>query len=190
MAATKSALDLFAMMSEETSSRENYLRKNKMKRQVPVDILYKKKQRVETDEKLARDLHQAINSSPRTIKNSSTSDIKSSKPKRLVKSLSSQKLRYNNDGIMWDGHRPPESNVNGTTTKLYDEGSAQGAYVVRLDEDISNSSKIDKYNMTNGGEISSPLGEKMKDVLEDPSSLGRKRARIKQKKVATKCLQL
>lgn len=183
MAAAKSALDLFAMMSEETSSRENYLRKNKMKRQVPVDILYNKKQRVETDEKLARDLHRAINSSPRTIKNSSTSDIKSSKHKRLVKSLSSQKLRYNNDGIMWDGHRPPVSNVNGTTAKLYAEGSAQAAYVVRIDEDISNSNKVDKYKMTNGGAVSSPSGEKMKDVLEDPCSLGRKRGRIKQKKL-------
>lgn len=183
LAAAKSALDLFGMMSEETSSRENYLRKNKMKRQVPVDILYNKKQRVETDEKLARDLHRAINSSPRTTKNSSTADLKSVKHKRLLKSLSSQKLRYNNEGTMWEGHRPPVSNGNGTTDKLYSEGSAQGTYVVRIDEDISKSNKVDKYKMTNGEAVSSPSGEKMKEVLEDPSSLGRKRGRIKQKKL-------
>ncbi|KAK1385484.1 hypothetical protein POM88_023219 [Heracleum sosnowskyi] len=126
MAAAKSALDLLETMSE-ISSREKYLRKNKIKRQVPVDMLYNKKQRVEHDAELARDLHQAINSSTGTVKTCSISNLKSAEQKRLVKSLSSQKLKYNNGG-----HSPPASNGNGQTDKLYD--SAQGAYDYRIDE--------------------------------------------------------
>lgn len=175
MAAAKSALDLFVTMSE-TSSREKYTRKNKIKGQVPVDRLYNKKQRVEHDAELARDLHRAINSSPRTVKTSSIPDLKSVGHKRLVKSLSLQKLKNNNGG-----HSPPESNGNGQTDKLYSDGSAQGAYNYRIDENISKLDKADQSKMTN--RVSSFCGGKMKEALEDPVSFGRKRGRIKQKKL-------
>ncbi|KAL1820298.1 hypothetical protein DCAR_0416628 [Daucus carota subsp. sativus] len=176
MAAAKSALDLFATMSEERSSREKYTRKNKMKRQVPVNMLYDKKQRVETDAELARDLHRAINSSPRTVKNSSVPDLKSVEHKRLVKRLSSEKLKYNNGG-----HSPPRSNGNGQTDKLCSDGSAQGAYAYRINENISKLDEGDHSNMTN--RVSSFCGGKMKEVLEDPVGFGRKRGKIKQKKL-------
>lgn len=176
MAAAKSALDLLATMSEETTSREKHMRKNKMKRQVPVDMLYNKKQRVETDAELARDLHRAINSSPRTVKNSSTPEPKSVEHKRLVNSLSSQKLKYDNGG-----HSPPVGDGNGQTDKLYSDGSAQGAYVDRIDENISKSNKIDQLKMTNG--VPSFCGGEMKEALEDPINFGKKRGRIKQKKL-------
>lgn len=175
MAAAKSALDLFATMSE-TSSREKYMRKNKMKRQVPVDMLYTKKQRVEHDAELARDLHRAINSSPRTVKTSSIPDLKSVEHKRLVKSLSLQKLKYNNGGPS-----APVSNRNGQTDKLYSCGSTQGAYDHRIDENMSKLDKVDQSKMTN--RASSFCGVKMKEASEDPVSFGRKRGRIKQKKL-------
>lgn len=175
MAAARSALDLLANMPE-TSSREKYMRKNKMKRQVPVDMLYNKKQRVEHDAELARDLHRAINSSPRTVKTSSIPDLKSVEHKRLVKSLSSQKLKYNNGGLS-----PPVSNGNGKTDKLYSYGSVQGACDYRIDENISNLDKADQSKMTN--RVSSFCRGKMKETLEDPLSFGRKRGRMKQKKL-------
>ncbi|KAL8134145.1 uncharacterized protein LOC141712814 isoform X2 [Apium graveolens] len=175
MAAAKSALDLFAIMPE-TSSREKYMRKNKMKRQVPVNILFNKKQRVEHDAELARDLHRAINSSPRTVKTSSIPDLKSVEHKRLVKSLSLQKLKYNNGGPS-----PPVSNGNGQTDKLYSYGSAQGAYDYRIDENISKLDKADQSKMTD--RVSSFYGGKMKESMEDPVSFCRKRGRIKQKKL-------
>lgn len=175
MAAAKSALNLFATMSE-TSSREKYVRKNKMKRQVPVDMLYNKKQRVEHDAELARDLHRAINSSPRTVKTLSIPDLKSVEHKRLVKSLSLQKLKYNNGE-----HSPPASNGNGQTDKLYSDGSPQGARDYRIDENISKLDKADQSKITN--RVSSFCGGKMKEALEDPVSFGRKRGRIKQKKL-------
>lgn len=175
MAAAKSALDMFATMSE-TSSRGKYTRKNKMKRQVPVDMLYNKKRRVEHDAELARDLHRAINSSPRTVKTSSVPDLKSVERKGLLKSLSSQKLKYNNGE-----HSPPASNGNGQTVKLYSNGSAQGAYDCRIDDNISKLNKADQSKMTN--RVSSFCGGKMKEALEDPVTFGRKRGRIKQKKL-------
>ncbi|KAK1361590.1 Toxin CSTX-10 like [Heracleum sosnowskyi] len=175
MVAAKSALDLLATMSE-ISSREKYLRKNKIKTQVPVDILYNKNLRVEHDAELARDLHRAINSSTRTVKTCSIPNLKSVEQKRLVKSLSSQKLKYNNRG-----HSPHASNGNGQTDKLYSDDSSQGAYDYRIDEKISKLDKADQSKITN--RVSSFCGEKMKEAVEDPVSSGRKRGRIRQKKL-------
>ncbi|XP_042972944.1 uncharacterized protein LOC122304743 [Carya illinoinensis] len=77
MAAAKSALDLVASFTEEAASKEKYLKKNRLKKHLPVWLLYKKYQPIEnnkTDEELACKLHQAINSSPRISKNASSSD--------------------------------------------------------------------------------------------------------------------
>ncbi|KAE8715892.1 putative srpk [Hibiscus syriacus] len=75
VAAAKSALDIAAKFSEETVNKERHLKKNKLKKHVPVQLLYKKNEPIgspRTDEELARKLHRDINSSPRISKNSST----------------------------------------------------------------------------------------------------------------------
>ncbi|XP_047318091.1 uncharacterized protein LOC124921468 [Impatiens glandulifera] len=85
IAAARDAIELSAMISEESRRRIRCTKKynkskSKMKKkQVPVQALYNKHRSVEnlnTDEELARKLHQAINSSPRISKNSPPSNSK------------------------------------------------------------------------------------------------------------------
>lgn len=62
MAAAKRALDLAASISEDEENKERYLKKNR------IQTLYNKKRAIDksrTDEELARNLHRAMNSSPR-----------------------------------------------------------------------------------------------------------------------------
>ncbi|KAL1565540.1 hypothetical protein AAHA92_07745 [Salvia divinorum] len=83
VAAAKTALDLVAILSDEAANKEKLLKKNKMKKHVTVEALYnKKKNSARTDEELARNLHRAINSSPRILKSPSGSDAKIHKHKR------------------------------------------------------------------------------------------------------------
>ncbi|XP_042057479.1 uncharacterized protein LOC121802018 [Salvia splendens] len=83
VAAAKTALDLVAILSEETGNKEKLLKKNKMKKHVTVEALYsKKKNSARTDEELAHNLHRAINSSPRILKSPPSADAKSHKHKR------------------------------------------------------------------------------------------------------------
>ncbi|XP_042065033.1 uncharacterized protein LOC121808547 [Salvia splendens] len=83
VAAAKTALDLVVILSEETGNKEKLLKKNKMKKHVTVEALYsKKKSSARSDEELARNLHRAINSSPRILKSPPGSDAKSHKHKR------------------------------------------------------------------------------------------------------------
>ncbi|XP_042954606.1 uncharacterized protein LOC122291020 [Carya illinoinensis] len=113
MAAAKSALDLVASFSEEAASKEKYLKKNRLKKHLPVRLLYKKKyQPIEnnkTDEELAHKLHRASNSSPRISKNASSSDWKGHKHKKPKSSVSSEKIRVSNRGTLLEGHLPSMS---------------------------------------------------------------------------------
>ncbi|XP_050227551.1 uncharacterized protein LOC126677121 [Mercurialis annua] len=82
VAAAKSALAMVAAFPEEASRKERYLKRNKLKKHVQVQLLYEKHQPVKNcrdDEELARKLHRVMNSSPRTSKNSSSSEIKGHK---------------------------------------------------------------------------------------------------------------
>ncbi|KAH0970951.1 hypothetical protein GBA52_023107 [Prunus armeniaca] len=57
VAAAKSALELVASFSEDVGCKEKYLKKNKLKKHVPVQLLYKKYQPIENckkDEELVR----------------------------------------------------------------------------------------------------------------------------------------
>lgn len=171
MAAAKSALELVANVSEE-----RYLRKNKLKKHVPVKMLYNKK-KGNTDEELARKLHQAINSSPRISKNSPTSDLKNYKHKRL-KNLPHEETRVPNGVIV-----PCMSNGNGVVGEVDSEDSVQESYMVRVDENTSKFNKADRRKMENEEPVTSHSKRKIGEELEDTFGLGRKRGRIKQKKL-------
>ncbi|KAA8532075.1 hypothetical protein F0562_006783 [Nyssa sinensis] len=162
VAAAKTALELVANVSEDTAFKERYLKKNKTKKHVPVQTLYNKQQRIEnckTDEELARKLHQAMNSSPRISKYSSTSDLKSHKHKRLKRLSTSGKTRVCNGG------------------------SSQEVCTGRVDENTSKFNKADQLKMDNGEVETSQSKDKMWEALDDTCSSSRKRGRIKQKKL-------
>ncbi|KAK2975688.1 hypothetical protein RJ640_027791 [Escallonia rubra] len=181
VAAAKSALELVATVSGEIQYEDRYSKKNKMKKHVQVQKLYNKKGS-KTDEEVARNLHRAINSSPRISKNSSTSDLKSHKHKRL-KMASPEKVRVPN-GVLVRGRYPPStSNGNGVVGAVASEGSTRHAFMVRVDENTSKYNKADRLKMDNGEPVSFHSKEKMEEALEDTCSLGRKRGRIKQKKL-------
>lgn len=107
MAAAKRALDLVASISEDEENKERYLKKNPMKKHLPVQRSYSKKRLLDnpkTDEELARSLHRVINSSPRILK--CPPGLKSSKNKRL---------KLNGNGFMSEGH---DVRVDASTSKF------------------------------------------------------------------------
>ncbi|RAL53065.1 hypothetical protein DM860_016300 [Cuscuta australis] len=68
IAAARAALELVSISDEEAASRHSQSKKNKTKKHVAVHALYDKNRGVDscrTDEELAKNLHRAINSSPR-----------------------------------------------------------------------------------------------------------------------------
>ncbi|KAM7523961.1 hypothetical protein LguiA_013863 [Lonicera macranthoides] len=170
MDAAKSALEMVAIVNEETNCKDrNLKKKNKLKRHIPVQMLYSKSN-CKTDEELARKLHQAINSSPRISKNSSSSDLKGHKHRRLRKSLSlPEKTRV--------------SNGNGITGEVDSGSSTREAYAVRVDENTSKFNKDERLNLENGKGVTIHSEAKNGDSLEDMNNVGRKRGRIKQKKL-------
>lgn len=84
VAAAKSALELVASFSQETTSKDRHLKKNKLKKHVPVQQLYKKHRPIEN----RRKDEVFINSSPRM----SSSEWKGHKHKR-PRSLSFEKSK-------------------------------------------------------------------------------------------------
>lgn len=174
VAAAKSALDLVASISEETSIKGKHQKKNKLKKHVPVQLLYKKYQPVEncgTDEELARRLHRAINSSPRISKHSPGSDSKNHKRKKLKISPPTEK-----SGI---------ANCNGDVTEggMDCEGSNEEPLTVKLDDKMLKSTKPDEVEVNSVEAESSHSKEKTFEASDDVCINGRKRGRIKQKKL-------
>ncbi|CAN6541390.1 hypothetical protein C1H46_008210 [Malus baccata] len=176
VAAAKSALDLVASFSEEAAGKEKHLKKNKLKKHVPVQLLYKKYQPIENckkDEELARKLHRAINSSPRITKNSSTADGKGHKHKKPKISHGSEKVRVPNGVIVLEqgpastcnGHSVADNvNVEGTIQDMYENGGPDRAGRMEMDN----------------GEAESSRTEKNWDAA---STTGKKRGRVKLKKL-------
>ncbi|GFS39398.1 hypothetical protein Acr_00g0079810 [Actinidia rufa] len=184
IAAAKNALKLVATVSE--ISKERYSKKNRLKKHVPVHMLYNKRQPAEksnVDEELARKLHRAINSSPRISKHSSTSESKSSKHKRLKVLPPQEKPRVSNGGIAWEGNRPSTSNGNGVTVEVDSESSIHKAYTLRVDENKSKFSKSDWLKMDRGEAERRHSKKKNLESSDETYSIGRKRGRIKQKKL-------
>lgn len=172
MAAAKKALEFVATIDDQeiSSSAEQQLKKNKTKKQVEVQVLYNnKKPRLENgktnDEELARQLHQAINSSPRISKGGLPSDVKSHKHKKLK--ISSENGRINNGSIVGEGISPSS-----------DRGSKPLERVTSVGKEVENASKS-KVENGNAERIQS----KAKSSEEDIAILGRKRGRMKQKKL-------
>ncbi|XAR58062.1 hypothetical protein NMG60_11026419 [Bertholletia excelsa] len=182
IAAAKSALELVATVSEAAASRETYLKKNKMKKHLPVQMLYNKDQHVEncrTDEELARKLHRAMNTSPRICKNPSISEPRN---KRLKGLYTTEKTRVPN-GVTSLGGNPPTSNGNGVTRKVDSEGSLRQACGDGLGENTLEVKQANWFKTDKGEVETSNSKEKRLESLDDTCNIGRKRGRIKQKKL-------
>ncbi|KAL7107076.1 hypothetical protein ACP275_06G031300 [Erythranthe tilingii] len=92
VAAAKNALDLVAALSEES---DKFQKKNRTKKHVPVQALYNKKKKgkgkgkgkasCRSDEEMARELHKAINSSPRTLRKSPDADSSKNRKNKKMK---------------------------------------------------------------------------------------------------------
>ncbi|GAB4847630.1 hypothetical protein Ancab_026691 [Ancistrocladus abbreviatus] len=186
VAAAKTALDLVASVSEEIGSSDRHQKKNKLKKQVPVQLLYKKYQPVEnsrTDEELARRLHRAINSSPRILKHSPGSDTKNHKHKKLKISPINDKVRFANGITLKEGNCPAGESGDEIGGEMDSKGSNEESYIVKLDDKASKSSTFDQVEINNREAESSQIKERNFDPSDDTITNGRKRGRIKQKKL-------
>ncbi|KAK7406936.1 hypothetical protein VNO78_08572 [Psophocarpus tetragonolobus] len=184
VATAKRALDLVASFSEEAvSSKERNLKKNKLKKHLPVHLLYKKNQPIEncgTDEELARKLHRAMNSSPRISKNSPNSDSKGSKHKK-PRNSSSIEMTDDSDARMAFGQDCLSLN-NGHTVvgKVDSEGSIQEVCSNKEDKKGYRYDRSSQMEIDNEEAESSQSKEKNS---EDLTSVGKKRGRVKLKKL-------
>ncbi|KAL6274232.1 hypothetical protein ACE6H2_024924 [Prunus campanulata] len=184
VAAAKSALELVASFSEDVvGCKEKYLKKNKLKKHVPVQLLYKKYQPIENckkDEELARKLHRAINSSPRISKNSSSTDSKGHKHKKPKIVHSSEKVRVSNGGIELEQNPEPACNGHAVAGKVNVEGTILELYKNKAEEKAYRHDKAGRLEMDNGEAESSQMKEKSWD---DMCTSGKKRGRVKLKKL-------
>ncbi|CAA2972422.1 Hypothetical predicted protein [Olea europaea subsp. europaea] len=200
VAAAKSALELVASLSDESANKEKYLKKNKMKKHVPVQTLYNKHRGISSckkDEELARKLHSAINSSPRISKNFPSSDLKNHKHKRL-KSSASERTCVDSGGSACERNQSSMSNGNGSVGKIHTEGLVKEVDKTMVDLNTSKFNNDDQPKLENGegsqhkydkaerlkseNEVTGTLNSK-ENFLESLDSFGKKRGRIKQKKL-------
>ncbi|XP_043709688.1 uncharacterized protein LOC122658691 isoform X2 [Telopea speciosissima] len=196
-AAAKSALELVASVSEKTSCKDRSIRKSKPKKHVPVQLLYKKRQPVENckaDEELARRLHRAMNSSPRISKNSDGSACKihiNDNPKNLHEL---DKPMFS-DGVLLSEGNPPsiceknavasEVNCRGSILKVgnTDKVSERGLESKPLVCTKANCLEMDMFPSAREA-VTTYLKKKHGQISEDTGTTGRKRGRIKQKKLS------
>ncbi|KAG6596283.1 hypothetical protein SDJN03_09463, partial [Cucurbita argyrosperma subsp. sororia] len=184
VAAAKSAMDLVASISEEAAYKEIKQRKNKLKKHVPVQFLYTKYQPLEntrTDEEMARKLHQAINSSPRILKNSSGSDARGHKHKKLKTSPGSEKIMVSNCGISQELEPTPTCNGHAKTNEAVSECSFQEVYKLKSDEKTIKYEKNNQSQMDTG---EAETSQKEKKTCDDISVTGKKKGRVKLKKLS------
>lgn len=189
VAAAKSALDLVAILSDETSIKERFLKKNKMKKHVTVEALYNKNKgstNCRTDEELARNLHRVINSSPRILKNTSGSDVKNHRHKRLKSSAASGRTSITSGDPVGEGDGPSaaKSNGNGVVGEVDAGSSVKKIDVIMVDLNASKHDNGDQLKLDNGEGSRLSKTERLKlDDGEVLDSFGKKRGRIKQKKL-------
>ncbi|XP_073126478.1 uncharacterized protein [Henckelia pumila] len=189
MAAAKLALELVDILSDKMADEDKCLKKNKMKKHVPVQELYNKNKETtncRTDEELARKLHQVINSSPRILKNSSGSDTMMHKHKKL-------KLK---SSVFSNQPSMVTSNSNGVAARVETEGPIKEIDMIMVDLNLSKSEKDQQPGASDGEECrpikTGHLKLKYNDVETPPlkdsfseslDSISKKRGRIKQKKL-------
>ncbi|XP_020206645.1 uncharacterized protein LOC109791723 [Cajanus cajan] len=181
--AAKRALDLVASLSEEAAGKERNLKKNKSKKHLPVQLLYKKNQPVEncrTDEELARKLHRAMNSSPRISKNSPNSDSKGSKHKKPRSSSSLEISEGTESGVAFGQDCLSLNNEHAIAGKIDSEGSIQEACSSKKDKKVVKYDRPSRVEIDNREAESSMLKGKN---CEDSSPIGKKRGRVKLKKL-------
>ncbi|TKY58376.1 hypothetical protein E2542_SST15435 [Spatholobus suberectus] len=181
--AAKSALDLVASFSEEAVSKEKNLKKNKSKKHLPVQLLYKKNQPIEncrTDEELARKLHRAMNSSPRISKNSPNSDSKGSKHKKPRSSSSFEITEGSEPGVAFGQDCLSLNNEHAIASKIDSEGSIQEVCSSKKDKKVVKYDRPSQLEIDNGEAES---GQSRGKNCEDSSPIGKKRGRVKLKKL-------
>ncbi|KAK7379690.1 hypothetical protein VNO78_34379 [Psophocarpus tetragonolobus] len=183
VAVAKRALDLVASFSEAAVSKERNLKKNKSKKHLPVQMLYKKNQPIDncwTDEELARKLHRAINSSPRISKNSPNSDSKGSKYKKHRSSSSFEMTDGSESGGAFGQDCLSLNNEHAIAGKIDSEGSIQEVCSSKKDKKGVKYDKPSQLEIDNGEAESSQTKGKN---CEDSSPIGKKRGRVKLKKL-------
>ncbi|XP_027346713.1 uncharacterized protein LOC113858323 isoform X2 [Abrus precatorius] len=183
VAAAKSALDLVASFSEEAVNKERSLKKSKSKKHLPVQLLYKKNQPIEncrTDEELARKLHRAMNSSPRISKNSPNSESKGSKHKKPKSSSSFEINEVSESGVAFGQDCLSLNNGHAIAGKIDSEGSIQEVCSSKKDKKGVKYDKSSQLEIDNGEAESSQSKGKN---CEDLSPVGKKRGRVKLKKL-------
>lgn len=197
MAAAKSAIKLVDTISDEVMSRDKYSKKNKMKKHVPVQMLYKGTKNCKTDEDLAQTLNRTINSSPRISKNS-TSDSRNHNHKRVKVSSTSEDAKHRSGSTSREGNRSSTSDGVDIAEIKLSNGLSQEKELIRLDSSIaklkkaghrkmengesSQSVKADCLNMENGKGEPMNSKEKFGESADDTCNIGKKRGRMKQKK--------
>lgn len=197
VAAAKKALELVAAISEETDTIDTYLKKIKIKKNVPVQTLNSKQKgsrNFRNDEELARNLHRSMNSSGRISKNSLTGDMSSHKPKTPSPS---KKPKLCTGGTITKGDQSPKSNGHGLVGHLGPEVSGQkrdmagvvlsvsksndGDKLKMVNQEAPQSNKADKLNVENGNIETDHLDQRCISSPDDPSSKGGKKVKHKQK---------
>lgn len=193
-AAAKSALDLVATLSEESANKYKRQKKNKMKKHMPVQALYSKKKghaNSRTDEEVARKLHRDINSSPRILKTSPGADLNNHKNKKLKSYASSGRTAIHYEVPNGVGNQP-FTNSNGVR-KVETGGPSKGTDMTLVDLNTSEHERDREVSLDNGegwrpgdhnrSENGEVQGSSNDNLSESPDGFGRKRVRIKQKKL-------
>ncbi|CAA7022054.1 unnamed protein product [Microthlaspi erraticum] len=156
VAAAKSALELFASFPAETAKEKSPRMKNKQKKHVPVQLLYSKGAAANDD--LARRLHRAIDNSPRVA-----DEVLA---RRVLRDCGSGSHRSKKQKSVVDYEN------RAVTSTMYDGHDVAGV----VDSDSSNDEGGERRRV-NGKLV---LKEK---TGEESSSLGRRRGRVKLKKL-------
>lgn len=186
VAAAKSALDLVASFSEDAiNNKERNLKKNKSKKHLPVQLLYKKNKPIENcrkDEELARKLHRAMNSSPRISKTPPKSDSKGSRSKRPRSSSSFEITEGSECGMAVGQDCLSLNNGHAIGGKIDSEGSNQEVCSSKKDKKVIKYDRSSQIEIDNGEAESSRSKPKNYEDSHSPP-IGKKRGRTKLKKL-------
>uniref|UniRef100_A0A7N0UGJ8 Uncharacterized protein n=1 Tax=Kalanchoe fedtschenkoi TaxID=63787 RepID=A0A7N0UGJ8_KALFE len=177
--AAKSALDLVAAFSEETSRRDRRSKKSKSKKQVPLQSLYKQRDEVENhnmDEEIVREFR----TSPRISKHSTSAECKSLKHKRL-KGSPVMGITKVPDGQTLEGDS--HAICNGNATLEDTEGSSPEVVTFRVEGKFPKTYKVKQLLSENGKEVPNHSKERSSETTGDSSQNGKQNGRIKLKRL-------
>ncbi|KAE8731912.1 putative srpk [Hibiscus syriacus] len=179
VAAAKSALDIVAKFSEETVHTDRHLKRNKLKKHVPVQLLYKKNGPIgspRTDEELARKLHRDINSSPR-ISESYSTEWRGHRHKRPKVMPTHEKTIASNGGIRLGGSLSSTCYGGTMAGKIDSERS--------MEESVKAEAKGSKYEKSVQSELNNGEEESRhsKGKASEDVTPGKKRGRMKPRRL-------